>query len=185
MIARQASGKVVVLDRDGTIVVDRKYLADPAGLEFMPGAIDGLRDLHEHGYRLVVITNQSGVARGLFSEGRLHEIHDKLVNMMQSAGAPLAGIYYCPHTPEACCTCRKPATGMMDKASTELGFDPSSAITIGDKPSDIEFGRRAGTRTILLSPPGEPHPSPAVVPDFIAPNLCEAAVVIRGLRIGG
>jgi D-glycero-D-manno-heptose 1,7-bisphosphate phosphatase len=174
------SGKVVILDRDGTIVIDREYLSDPAELEFMPRAVDGLRALHELGYRLVVVTNQSGVGRGLYSEHRLHEIHDRLTDMMRLAGAPLAGIYYCPHAPEAGCACRKPATGLLIKAASELNFEPASAITIGDKFSDVEFGRRAGTTTILLSSKGSPTGS-AVAPDFVVENLWEAARAINAL----
>src|SRR5579863_9716785 len=102
----------VVLDRDGTLVVDRDYLDDPDELEFLPGAAEGLRRLHQHGYRMVVISNQSGVGRGLFSLQRLDEINARLLQMVRSVGADLAGIYCCPHVPEEGCACRKPGTGL-------------------------------------------------------------------------
>jgi D-glycero-D-manno-heptose 1,7-bisphosphate phosphatase len=176
-----SSNKVVVLDRDGTIVIDRGYLDDPAGLEFLPGAVDSLRRLNDMGYRLVIVTNQSGVGRGMFSVDRLGEIHDRLAEMMRSAGVRLEGIYYCPHTPDAGCSCRKPATGLLFQAASELGFEPSAAIVIGDKMSDVEFGSRAGATTILLSADGVPTGA-AVIPDFVATDMTQAAQMIYGLQ---
>ncbi|MFI4868873.1 MAG: D-glycero-alpha-D-manno-heptose-1,7-bisphosphate 7-phosphatase [Steroidobacterales bacterium] len=130
--------KVVILDRDGTMVIDCAYLDDPAGLEFLPSAAEGLRWLSSRGYRVVVITNQSGVGRGLFPIERVYAME---------AGARLEYIYFCPHAPDAGCDCRKPALRLMTRAAAELGFDPASAIVIGDKESDVEFGRRAGAVT--------------------------------------
>lgn len=181
------SDRVVVLDRDGTIVIDRGYLGDPAGLEFLPAAAEGLRSLHRSGYRLVVVTNQSGVGRGFFSLDRLHEIHRRLTDMVLGAGSALAGIYYCPHLPEDGCPCRKPATGLLTRAAAELGFEPRAAIVIGDKPTDIEFGRRAGATTMLLSPTGAPGAAGApaagrTVADFVVPDLEDAARRIHGLH---
>jgi D-glycero-D-manno-heptose 1,7-bisphosphate phosphatase len=166
--------KVVVLDRDGTLVVDRGYLDDPAGLEFEPGAAEGLRWLYSHGYRLVVITNQSGVGRGFFALERVEEMNARLRHMVEEAGARLEAIYVCPHAPEAGCACRKPALGLLTQAASELGFDPACAIVIGDKPSDIEFGRRAGAKTILIAVQ-PPSLSAGIEPDVVAPNLLVAA----------
>ena len=171
------SDDVVVLDRDGTIVVDRRYLADPAGLEFEPGAAEGLKWLFGHGYRLVVITNQSGVGRGIFPLARIHAMNLRLNAMVEEIGAELAGIYYCPHAPDAGCTCRKPALGLMRRAASELGFDPGSSVVIGDKESDIEFGSRAGAMTILISVNAESSTS-RIRPDLVVPNLMEAAKAI-------
>jgi D-glycero-D-manno-heptose 1,7-bisphosphate phosphatase len=169
--------KVVVLDRDGTVVIDRGYLADPAGLEFEPGAADALRLLHVRGFRLVVITNQSGVGRGFFSLDRVIAMNERLTAMVDEAGAKLSAIYFCPHTPDAGCDCRKPALGLMNRAVAELKFDPKYAIVVGDKDSDMEFGRRAGARTVLLA-----RNLPAAIarpePDIVAPNLLEAARTI-------
>jgi D-glycero-D-manno-heptose 1,7-bisphosphate phosphatase len=172
------SNKVVVLDRDGTIVIDREYLSDPAGLEFMPGAAESLRRLHGLGYRLVIATNQSGVGRGMYTLDQLHKIHERLNDMVQSAGASLAGIYYCPHAPEVGCLCRKPAPGLLVQAASELGFDPSASIVVGDKLSDVEFGQRAGATTILLSPHRLPKDAP-VIPNHIVGSLLEAAQTIH------
>ncbi len=174
MNAPSVSDKVVILDRDGTVVLDRGYLSDPAGLEFEPGAAEGMRLLYAQGYRLIVVTNQSGVGRGFFALERVLAMNERLHVMVEAAGAKLAGIYVCPHAPEAGCACRKPEQGLMLQAAAELGFDPASAVVIGDKESDIEFGLRAGAKTVLIAarPPGSPS---RVVPHVIAPNLIEAA----------
>jgi D-glycero-D-manno-heptose 1,7-bisphosphate phosphatase len=170
--------KVVILDRDGTIVIDRHYLSDPAGLEFLPGAADGLRSLYESGHRLVVITNQSGVGRGLFSLERLQAMNARLREMVLESGARLEGIYFCPHRPEDGCDCRKPATRLLLDAASELRFNPADAVVIGDKDSDIEFGSRAGALTMLVSP-GELAKRAA---DYVVRDLREAATILRTLE---
>src|SRR6185437_1189986 len=143
---------VILLDRDGTLVIDRGYLGDPAGLEILPGAAEALGRLHRAGHRLVVVSNQSGVGRGLLSEERLEQINARLSQMVREAGAQLAGIYCCPHRPEERCECRKPGTALVQQAARELGFDPSAAVVIGDKASDVELGRRLGALTVRLAP---------------------------------
>ena len=153
-MSRTAGRRVVVLDRDGTIMIDRDYLDDPAQLEFLPQAAQGLRLLHERGHRLVVITNQSGVGRGRFSLARLQEINARFIAMVERAGARIAGLYYCPHRPDEDCACRKPRTKLLEDAAAELGFAAADAVVIGDKASDVEFGRRAGALTMLVSPNG-------------------------------
>jgi D-glycero-D-manno-heptose 1,7-bisphosphate phosphatase len=173
--SRPNSNKVVVLDRDGTIVVDRDYLSDPEALQFAPEAESGLRRMRDMGFRLVVITNQSGIARGFFSISRLDDIHTRLRQMLGAIGVPVAGIYYCPHGPGDDCECRKPSLGLMRQASEELGFDISKTIVIGDKESDVEFGRRAGGVTILIANSGVPVSTAA---DHVAKNLREAAEII-------
>jgi D,D-heptose 1,7-bisphosphate phosphatase len=176
-----AADRVVILDRDGTLVIDRGYLDDPAGLEFEPGAAEGLKWLYSCHYRLVVITNQSGVGRGFFTLERLEEMNARLNLMVNDAGARLEGIYYCPHAPDAGCVCRKPALGLLIRAVADLGFNPASAIMIGDKESDIEFGRRAGATTILISAQA-PTVDLRIQPDLVVPNLMEAARAVTSLR---
>ena len=170
--------RVIVLDRDGTIVVDRGYLSDPAGLEFEAGAAAALRLLAAAGHRLVVITNQSGVGRGRFPIARVHEKNARLDAMVTAAGASLAGIYFCPHAPDAGCACRKPAQGLMQQAAAELRFDPAAAVVIGDKESDVEFGRRAGAETILLA--ADAPAAAGTRADSIAPDLLGAARLLLG-----
>jgi D-glycero-D-manno-heptose 1,7-bisphosphate phosphatase len=174
---------MVILDRDGTIVVDRHYLADPAGLEFLPGAAQGLRMMHRHGHRLVLITNQSGIGRGLISEAQLEAVHARFRQMMRDAGAPLEAIYYCPHAPETECDCRKPRSALFWRAAAELGFEPDEAVVIGDKASDIAFGERVGARTVLIaSEPLSATNMPA--PDYVATDLVQAAEAILRLSTG-
>src|SRR5262245_37490677 len=145
-------GPMVILDRDGTIVIDRGYISDPDQLELCAGAGAGLQRLYALGCGLVVITNQSGIGRGLFEFYQLDRIHSELQSMMAVLGVRLEGIYFCPHLPEDRCDCRKPGTRLMWQAARDLGFDPARAIVVGDKSSDVEFGKRCGATTVLISP---------------------------------
>jgi D-glycero-D-manno-heptose 1,7-bisphosphate phosphatase len=175
------SGRVVILDRDGTIVIDRGYLDDAAGLEFEPGAAEGLRFLYQHGFRLLVITNQSGVGRGFFQLERVHAVNARLEQMVEEAGARLEAIYFCPHSPDAGCACRKPALGLFTEAVEQLRFHAASAVVIGDKESDIEFGRLAGAKTILIAGATRSR-DVGIRPDFVAPDLLSAARLLVGLH---
>jgi D-glycero-D-manno-heptose 1,7-bisphosphate phosphatase len=170
--------KVVILDRDGTVVIDRSYLSDAAGLEFLPGAAEGLRSMHEQGYRLIVITNQSGVGRGMFSLEALQQMNLRLQQMVEDHGARLERIYFCPHRPEEHCQCRKPNTQLLTDAASDLGFEPARAVVIGDKDSDVEFGKRVGALTMLVAPGGAAGRSYASTPDFVVQDLRQAAAVL-------
>jgi D-glycero-D-manno-heptose 1,7-bisphosphate phosphatase len=176
-----AADRVVVLDRDGTLVIDRGYLSDPDGLEFEPGAAAGLQWLYSHGYRLVVASNQSGVGRGLFTLERLASMHARLNAMVEALGARLERIYCCPHAPDAGCACRKPAPGLLLRAASDLGFKPEWAVVIGDKESDVEFGRLAGATTIRIAADRSETPG-GIRPDFVAATLLEAAQIITRRR---
>jgi len=172
--------KVVVLDRDGTIVIDRHYLADPDGLEFEPGATAGLQRMAKMGYRLVIVTNQSGIARGMLSVATLSLIHERLREMLAAHGVHLDGIYFCPHAPGDACECRKPNQQLMVQAAADLGFDQSKAVVIGDKDSDVEFGQRAGARTMLIGN-SSGRSATAVTPDYFIANLTDAAEILSRL----
>ena len=171
--------KVAILDRDGTIVVDRGYLSDPAGLDFLEFAVDGLRLLHAAGYRIVVITNQSGVGRGFFALTAVDAMNARLHAMFEAIGVPLAGIYVCPHAPQDACECRKPAQQLMTRAAAELGFDPRDAVVIGDKASDVEFGLRAGARAVLIA--AETPTAGKNLPHAVAQNLLQAARAVLAM----
>ena len=171
--------KVVILDRDGTIVIDRNYLSDAAGLEFLPGAPEGLRSMHEQGYRLIVITNQSGVGRGLFSLDSLHQMNVRLQEMFRMSGARLERIYFCPHRPEEQCECRKPKIRLLMDAASELGFDPSRAVVIGDQSSDVEFGKRVGAVTMLVAAQGSAGALHSIAPDYVVRDLRQAAALLQ------
>ena len=178
-MSAQVSGRAVILDRDGTMVVDRHYLSDPDGLSFLPGAAEGLRSMYEQGWRLIVISNQSGVGRGMFSIENLRQMNARLEQMVLQAGARLEGIYFCPHRPEEQCTCRKPGTQLMLDAATELGFEPRRAIVIGDKASDVEFGRNSGATTMLISDDARSAKARAAHADFVVGDLREAALILH------
>jgi D-glycero-D-manno-heptose 1,7-bisphosphate phosphatase len=174
------SDKVIILDRDGTLVIDRGYMDDPAQLEFEACAADALQWWHRNGYRLVVITNQSGVGRGYFSVERAEEMNVRLHAMVEALGFRLERIYYCPHRPDAGCNCRKPALGLLNQAASELVFDPWRAVVIGDKESDIEFGRCAGAKTILIAGDSSTFAMRAQ-PDLVTSNLLDAARAVTTL----
>lgn len=149
--------RAVFLDRDGTLIRDRHYLGDPGGVEWFPGVFDALHRLHEAGFELVVVTNQSGVARGLIEERDVENVHDRIRRDLRDHGVPLGGIYYCPYlsgAPRAKyrrdSVLRKPAPGMIHRAADELGLEPSTSYMVGDKPSDVEAGRRADCSTVLV-----------------------------------
>jgi len=168
--------KAVFLDRDGTLIVNRHYGSDPEAIELMPGVAEGLAALRGAGYRLVLASNQSGVARGFFDEAAVGRMHDRLQRMLDLEGAALDGLEYCPHHPEGVvaayavpCSCRKPEPGMIRNAARKHGIDLSSSWMIGDIEADIEAGRRAGTRTVLVGP--EPSRLP---PDHRAADFADA-----------
>jgi D-glycero-D-manno-heptose 1,7-bisphosphate phosphatase len=138
------------LDRDGTIIVDRGYLADPDGVTLLPGAIDAMKALRAQGYALVVVSNQSGIARGLIREEEHAKVAARVVEVCAREGAPIDAAYYCPHGPDDGCSCRKPAPGMLLDAAREHGIDLTASLIVGDKASDLEAGRAAGCKTAYL-----------------------------------
>ncbi|HEX7253109.1 MAG TPA: HAD family hydrolase [Thermoanaerobaculia bacterium] len=177
------SRRCVLLDRDGTIVFERGYIRDPEEIELLPGAAAALRRLAQSGLPLAVVTNQSAVGRGLLTEARLEEIHQRLRELLAAEGVALAGIYFCPHVPEEGCACRKPGTALLERASRELGFLPSESFVIGDKDCDIELGQRAGATAILVRTGygDEVAQDASVFPDYVADDLAEAASIIERL----
>jgi D-glycero-D-manno-heptose 1,7-bisphosphate phosphatase len=132
------------LDRDGTIIHDRGYPRDPALVELLPGAAHGLRTLRARGLLLVVVSNQSGLARGRVTSAEAEAVHRRFVERLAEDGVVLDAAYYCPHGPDDGCACRKPAPGLLLRAASELGIDLERSFMAGDKDSDVEAGRRAG-----------------------------------------
>ncbi len=174
--------KAVFLDRDGTLIRNQHYGCDPDSIELLEGVPEGLGLLKGAGYSLVVVTNQSGIARGYFTEEQLRLMHRRLGELLEEQGAGIDGWYYCPHHPEGvvpeyavACDCRKPGSGMVVRASAELGIDPSVSWLIGDILDDVEAGKRAGTRTVLLDVGAEGEPDrPERSPDYVARSFLEA-----------
>ncbi len=179
--------RAVFLDRDGTVTEEVGYLTSLDMLKLIRGAGAAIKRLNEAGYKVVLVTNQSGVARGYFPESLVDDAHGLLRRMLMEDGALLDGIYYCPHHPTAgkakytiVCDCRKPETGLLDRAARDLAIDLTRSFMAGDKWSDVELGHRAGMRSILVrtgfSPddPGNVRPEHVDDPDFTAHDLGEA-----------
>jgi len=175
--------RFVLLDRDGTIVVDRGHLSDPDELELIRGAGPALARLREQGLGLIVVSNQSAVGRGFLDEAGLERVHARLAELIARDGAALDGIYCCPHLPTDRCPCRKPETGLVDRAAAEHGFDPAESFLVGDKACDIELGRRVGAATILVRTGygEEAAADTSVDADHIVADLSEAAELIAEL----
>lgn len=173
----------VFLDRDGTINEDAGYLTDPSAVRLLPGVGEALRLLQEEGFRLVVVTNQSGVARGLLTEAVLKQIHVRLDTLIQAEGVTLTGVYYCPHHPEGTfpyrqvCSCRKPKGGLVEQAAREHRLDLGRSYVVGDQVVDIELARQMGMSAILvLTGQGRFNlASGPIQPDYIASDLTAAA----------
>ncbi len=142
--------KAIFLDRDGTVIVDKHYLKDPLQVELMPGVGETLQHISAHGYRFAIISNQSGIGRGLLTPDEVEQQHQRLRDLLERYHVDIAHIEYCPHAPEAGCSCRKPMPEMILKTAAQLGVDPALSYMVGDKESDIECGKRAGCQTILL-----------------------------------
>jgi D-glycero-D-manno-heptose 1,7-bisphosphate phosphatase len=179
--------RAVFLDKDGTLIEDVPYNVDPARIRLGPGAAEGLPRLHAAGFRLIVISNQSGVARGLFAEEALRGVEERLRQLLGDLGVPLAGFHYCPHHPEGvvpryavACSCRKPQPGLIVEAARSHRVRLDRSWFVGDILDDVEAGRRAGCRTVLIDNGNETvwRRSPLRRPDFVAADLAGAARII-------
>jgi D-glycero-D-manno-heptose 1,7-bisphosphate phosphatase len=149
--------KAVFLDRDGTINEEVGYMDHIEKFKLLPRSAEAIRLLNRNNFKTIVITNQSGVARGYFPESLVLKVHQKMKDLLKNEGAYLDGVYYCPHQPDGVespnrqsCSCRKPKTGLVNLVLKELNIDFSNSYSIGDRGSDIEFGRRIGAKTILV-----------------------------------
>ena len=161
------SRRFALLDRDGTVVIDKVYLSDPGGLEFAPRVIEGMRLMRDAGLRFIMITNQSGIARGYFDEETLATIHRRLQEMLAEAGIDLEAIYYCPHGPSDACRCRKPEPGLVLDAMADFGFSAAEAVLIGDSEADMGAAMAAGVTGIrIASPAARETTAPSSAPDF-------------------
>jgi len=153
IVEREMYGrKAVFIDRDDTIAKDVPYCNDPKDLHLIPGVPKAISKLNDAGYLVIVVTNQSGIGRGLFDEKTLSNIHDKLIKDIESGGGRIDDIFYCPHHPDDACGCRKPETDMGVAAISKYNINPAKSFMIGDSDRDVGFGERLGMRTFRVSP---------------------------------
>jgi D-glycero-D-manno-heptose 1,7-bisphosphate phosphatase len=163
--------RALFLDRDGTIIVDRGYLRDPNSIELLPGAVDTLKALAREGWKLIVISNQSGVGRGLITVDEMNAVQAKFLRILRTHGVEISASYICTHAPEDECECRKPEPGSLERASREHSIDLDQSWMIGDREADILCGRRAGCSTIWMK--NEVFPVASELPDFIVSTWAE------------
>jgi D-glycero-D-manno-heptose 1,7-bisphosphate phosphatase len=191
MVDRIILRPAAFIDRDGTLIEDKHYLADPDKIAFLPGALDGVKRLQRAGYTIVIVSNQSGVARGFFPSAAVDRVHERMSESMAQAGCPPDDIRFCPHLPDGDdlayredCRCRKPKPGMLEDAARALKIDMKRSYMIGDKYSDLQCGRAAGTAAVLVRTgegteternlPGHPY----LRPDMVCDDLGAAAELI-------
>ena len=183
--------RAVFLDRDGTIIEEVGYLDRPERVEFFPWTIDAIRVLNQAGLAVVLVTNQSGIARGFFTDAVVDEVHRKMESMLSAGGAHIDAYYYCPHHPDGkvpglakVCDCRKPARGMVDRAVTEFGIDPLRSFVVGDRWLDVELARAVGAKGVLVrtgyGEAVEHTPPRDLTADAVVDNLIAASSWILG-----
>jgi len=175
--------RAVFLDRDGTLIVERDYLADPAGVELVPGVVDALKRLQHAGLLLVIVTNQSGIARGLYSEADFRAVQARLLALLEADGVRIDATYFCPHHPDITgpCSCRKPGPGMYHEAERDLAVDLAASFYVGDRARDVEPARLfGGTGILVLTGYGQAERKAVPPGTRIVADLAEAAAEILG-----
>ncbi len=176
--------RAILLDRDGTLIRERNYLCDPDQVELESRVIPALQRLHGAGFLVIVVTNQSGIGRGYYTEADFRAVQERVASLLAEHGIPVAGDYHCPHHPTAGvgeylreCDCRKPGTAMLKAALEDFDLDPGKSFMVGDTLSDVGAGQGAGLRSILLRTGyGAEHAQRLgeVVPEYIADDLLDA-----------
>lgn len=173
--------RAVFFDRDGTLIKEIDY-KDETGhysprklpdVKFLPKVIKAIQLLSKTDYKIVIVTNQSGIARGLYSEEMLSKIHRKITDALEKKGATISGIYYCPHRAEEKCNCRKPSPYMLNAASEQLSIELKSSFIVGNSVTDIQTGINAGCITIFVKSDRKENLG-NIVPDYIASDLYDA-----------
>ena len=164
------------MDRDGTIIKEKNFIKTPDEIEFIPNSIEAIKILKESGYKIIVISNQSGIGRGILNEGTVTKVNESFLERLKKENAGIDALYFCPHSPEEDCDCRKPRIGLIMKAVEEQKLDLKDAVVIGDKLSDVELGKKLRAKTVLvLTGYGKKEAEKASVsqikPDFIADDL--------------
>jgi D-glycero-D-manno-heptose 1,7-bisphosphate phosphatase len=179
--------RAVFLDRDGTIIEDTGYVAGKEQVKFLPRSAEAIKSLNENGFKVIVVSNQAGVARGYFIEADVRDTNQYIQETLAGQGARIDAFYYCPHHVEGVveayrrdCYCRKPNPGMLEWAKEDFGLDLDKSFVIGDRYSDVEAGLRAGCRTVLLGDGYAPAGGNTAVPHRTAGDLYEAVAWLLG-----
>jgi len=190
-VTREGAGRAAFLDRDGTIIEEVGYLDRPERVVFYPWTIDAIRVLNRAGITVVMVTNQSGVARGFFSEAVVDEVHRHMAAMLAEGGARIDAYYYCPHHPDGkvpgyaqACDCRKPGRALVDRAVREFGIDPARSFVVGDRWVDVALAHTIGAGAILVRTgygmSEELKPPANLTADVVVDNLIAASSWILG-----
>ena len=175
--------RAVFLDRDGTVIEDRHHLSDPEGVRLLPGAAEAVASLNRAGLPVILITNQSGIGRGIFSEAEFSAVQTRVEDLLASSGAHLDGVYLCPHSPdrEPPCDCRKPATALYRRAAAEHGLDLAAAAYIGDRLRDVLPAGELGGTAFLIGADPRDDPNAAGPPGMLrVASLSEAVERLLG-----
>ena len=168
-------GRAVFLDRDGTIAPDVPYCSRPEDFQLYPEAGSAIKLLKENGFKVVIITNQSGIARGYFTEETLGKIHNKMRSELKRCGVELDAIYYCSHHPDDRCDCRKPNTALFLRAQEDINLDFTQSYVVGDMGLDISAGKKIGCKTVLITHGNGDSADPVIKPDYVAADMLDAA----------
>jgi D-glycero-D-manno-heptose 1,7-bisphosphate phosphatase len=175
---------VVFLDRDGTIIEEKDFIKTPEEIEFIPRSMEAIRILKKLGYKIIAISNQSGIGRGILTLDMVTKVNESFLKRLERENVGIDGLYFCPHHPEENCDCRKPKTGLIQKAAVEQKLDLKDAVVIGDKLSDVELGKNLGVKTVLvLTGYGKTEAKKPEIkqikPDFIADDLYGAVIWLK------
>jgi len=170
------TNRAVFIDRDGTMAKDVSYCSCPEDFELLPNTGKAIRLLNEHGFKVIVITNQSGIARGYFTEEMLAKVHEKMKDELAKEGAWVDAIYHCPHHPDDNCQCRKPKPKLTLQAAKDHDIELKDALVVGDLQMDIDLGKAIGCRTILVRTPPINDENPKS--DIVVSDLLSAAQII-------
>ena len=174
------ANRAVFIDRDGTMAKDVSYCSRPEDFKLLPHTAEAVSLLNQHGFKVIVITNQSGIARGYFTEETLAEIHGKMKNELAKEGAWVDAIYHCPHHPDDNCQCRKPKPKLALQAARDHDIELGSSFVVGDLQMDIDLGKAIGCRTILIGAPPM-NGDETAKPDIVVSDLSKAVqIIVRG-----
>lgn len=171
------SSRAIFLDRDGTVIEECGYLSDPELVRALPGATEALSALARAGWKLIVVSNQSGVGRGLIAPAQMEAVQNRFLRLMQASDVPITASYLCTHAPDELCRCRKPSPFLLQRAAAELSLDLSSCWMVGDREGDILCGKNAGCSTIWLR--NEMFAVRQDMPTLVAKNWSEVYLRLR------